>query len=306
MALQRCPISWGDWEGSGTLAKHAASQLYLGTRSCTPRALRPPGWARGMAGQIAQGCQLGSAPELSVAPRKAEGNPFSAPRAAPAACCPGRAGRRGQPLRVWQPGLAAGSWAGCLASPPRICPRSQAPACPAKCWVMGSRCCRRTASSLDAAETPQPGQAEEGSRTRPCDERFVPPLLSHPQAAGREKHLRLARAQNPSRCCKSALCVCRALQTLGIRAVPSPLWVATVWEIRAEKQPGRKRAGALGKDRPQQHWRTQHRPVAVRAPHVGAAWGERHQTPPCCPAWGQESTWWLQGGNERQSCPVFG
>lgn len=83
---------------------------------------------------------------------------------------------------------------------------------------------------------PQPGRAGEGSGTRPCDERFVPPLLSHPQAAGREKHPRLAEAQNPSRCSKSALCVCRALQTLGVRAVPSPLWVATVWEIRGEKQ----------------------------------------------------------------------
>lgn len=83
---------------------------------------------------------------------------------------------------------------------------------------------------------PQSGRAGEGSGTRPCDERFVPPLLSHPRAAGREKHPRLAEAQNPSCCCKSALCVCRALQTLGVRAVPSPLWVATVWEIRAEKQ----------------------------------------------------------------------
>lgn len=37
----------------------------------------------------------------------------------PVACCPGWVGRRGQPLRVWQPGLAASSWAGCSASPPR-------------------------------------------------------------------------------------------------------------------------------------------------------------------------------------------
>lgn len=64
----------------------------------------------------------------------------------------------------------------------------------------------------------------------------MPPLLSHPRAAGREKHPRLAEAQNPSCCRKSAFCVCRALQTLGVRAVPSPLWVATVWEIRGEKQ----------------------------------------------------------------------
>lgn len=117
------------------------------------------------------------------------------------------------------------------------CPRSRAPARPAKRWVMGSRCWRRrTASSLDAAETP-PARASQGSSgTRPCGERFVPPLLSHPRAAGKEKPPRLAEAQNPWCCCKSALCVCHALQTLGVRAVPAPLWVATVWEIRAEKQ----------------------------------------------------------------------
>lgn len=51
-------------------------------------------------------------------PTKAEGNPVSAPRAAPAAGCPSRAGRRGQPRRVWQAGLAARSRAGCSASLP--------------------------------------------------------------------------------------------------------------------------------------------------------------------------------------------
>lgn len=62
---------------------------------------------------------MGSAPETGLAPRRQKGNPFSAPRAAPTACCPGQVGRRGQPLRVWQPVPAASSQAGCSASPPR-------------------------------------------------------------------------------------------------------------------------------------------------------------------------------------------
>lgn len=61
------------------------------------------------------------------------------------------------------------SWAGCLESLPCracVCPRSQAPARLAKCWVIGSRCWRRTRSSLDASETP-PAQASQGRRPNP-------------------------------------------------------------------------------------------------------------------------------------------
>lgn len=104
---------------------------------------------------------------------------------------------------------------------------------------------------------PQPRRARAGSRTQPCDERFVPPLLSHP-GGWKGKAATLGRGANPSHCCKSALGVCPALQTLGVRAVPSPLWVATVWEIRAEKQPGRTRTRALRRGWGEQCWHTQH------------------------------------------------
>lgn len=55
---------------------------------------------------------------------------------------------------------------------------------------------------------------------------------------------------------------CRwALQTLGGRAGPSPLWVALPGRSGPSQQ-GRKRAAALGKGRWQQHW---HR---LRAPPI--------------------------------------
>lgn len=136
--------------------------------------------------------------------------------------------RPGQLLHVWQ----------LRVSPPRHSlrlPSLPAPACPTKCCLMGSRCWRRTASSLDAAETSR-------GRTQACDERFVPPRLSCPRAAGREKNPRLARAQTPLRCCKSALCVCCALQTLSIRAVPSPWWVATVWRSEPKNRAGQEKS----------------------------------------------------------------
>lgn len=107
---------------------------------------------------------------------------------------------------------------------------------------------------------PQPRRARAGSRTRPCDERFVPPLLSHP-GGWKGKAAALGRGTNPSRCCKSALGVCPALQTLGVRAVPSPLWVAAVWrsELRNRaSEPARTRTGALRRDWGQQRWHTQH------------------------------------------------
>lgn len=101
---------------------------------------------------------------------------------------------------------------------------------------------------------PQPRRARAGGRTRPCDERFVPPLLSHP-GGWKGKASALGHGTNPSRCCKSALGVCPALQTLGVRAVPSPLWVATVWRSEPRNrvsEPDRTRTGALRRDWGQQ------------------------------------------------------
>lgn len=153
---------------------------------------------------------------------------------------------------------------------------------PAERSVMGSRCWRTT-SSLDAAKTPQDPESRRKALPRPqpglCDERFVLPLLSRPRAAGSEKHLCLAAAQNRSRCCKSALCSCRALQTPGIRAVPFPLWVAIVWEIRAEKhRRGRKRDGALAKNQRQQR----------RLPRRGRPWSSC-SAPPAPPGSGMDT-----------------
>lgn len=124
---------------------------------------------------------------------------------------------------------------------------------------------------------PQPRRARAGGRTRPCDERFVPPLLSHP-GGWKGKAAALGHGTNPSRCCKSALGVCPALQTLGMRAVPSPLWVATVWRSEPRNrvlEPGRTRTGALRRDWGQQGWHTQHQgqsqslvPLAPLNPHM--------------------------------------
>jgi len=71
----------------------------------------------------------------------------------------------------------------------------------------------------------------------------VPPLLSRRRAAGREKHPRLAEAQNPSRRRKSAFCVCRALQTLGCscRAL-SFVGGNCLGDQSRKTEPGRKRA----------------------------------------------------------------
>lgn len=109
-----------------------------------------------------------------------------------------------------------------------VCPRSQAPARLAKCWLWDPDAGGGRGVHLMHLRHPQPRRARAGGRTRPCDERFVPPLLSHP-GGWKGKGSTLGRGTNPSRCCKSALGVCPALQTLGVRAVPSPLWVATVW-----------------------------------------------------------------------------
>lgn len=144
---------------------------------------------------------------------------------------------------------------------------------------------------------PQPRRARAGGRTRPCDERFVPPLLSHP-GGWKGKAAALGHGTNPSHCCKSALGVCPALQTLGVRAVPSPLWVATVWRSEPRNrvsEPGRTRTGALRRDWGQQCWHTQHQ---------GQSWS----LVPLAPLNPLHVTLigvWVQGGKHRQNCPVF-
>lgn len=228
--------------------------------------------------------------------------------------------------------LAAQPWAACSASPPRRSVRlpSLPGSCPdrpsARLWdpdaggqrvhLMKPRHPKTRRAGGRLCLGPSPG----------CVMRdFVLPLLSRPRAAGSEKHLRLAAAQNRSRCCKSALCSCRALQTPGIRAVPFPLWVAIVWEIRAEKQ-GRKRDGALAKNQRQQRRLPPPSCSAPPAPPgsgmdtgAGAAWfgGTQptprhgvHQNPQSCPvSWfvsvsqrRPHRSWELEGCLERGGC----
>lgn len=76
--------------------------------------------------------------------------------------------------------------------------------------------------------------------------------------------------------------VCPALQTLGVRAVPSPLWVATVWRSEPRNrvsEPGRTRTGGLRRDWGHQCWDTQHQ---------GQSWSLVPLTalnPPCDSHW---------------------
>lgn len=93
--------------------------------------------------------------QRQACPLSSSRNPVSAPRAAPSGeSSPSVSPTPGQAARRPCPGRAS------------VCPRSQAPARLAKCWVMGSRCWRRTRSSLDASETP-PAQASQGRRPNP-------------------------------------------------------------------------------------------------------------------------------------------